>query len=837
MANTGARVLIVEDVPVDAELMLYELQQARLCGQNLRVSDKAEYIAALRDFAPDVILSDHSLPSFDGQAALALRQQLCPDTPFIIVSGALGEERAVEILKAGATDYVLKHNLARLAPAVSRALSEAQAQRDRRRIAHELESERHLLSTVLGTSAALVALLDQEGRIVRINAAAAEACGVTEAEALGQHYWDLFVPPGDMEVSRAALRQLFGRRRMPEASRAPAPWREVNRLGRVVLWSISFLDEPGLHGETTVLAGLDITEHEAAKERAYVLSYYDSLTHLPNLALFRDRLRLAQMRAGANSRRLVLALIGVGRLRQVRDSLGSRVSDLLLSEAARRLQTLAPSKEERLARIGDDSFALYFEIDAQADLTEGVNTILSLTREPYIVDGRPLVLPGQLGVALYPGDGEDAGSLLQAAESALHRASELDEGGVAYYQAALYDRARERLLLESELRNALAGTDDGGELVLHYQPQVDLRSGRIVGAEALVRWQHPRRGLLSPAQFIGLAEESELIFALGDWVMREVCEQALAWDGDGLGGLRYAINLSARQFSHPDAVERIRDAIEQSGFDPRRLELELTESASMRDPEITIEVMHRLREMGLRLAIDDFGTGYSNLSYLKRFPVHALKLDRVFVKELTTDPDDFAISRAVVAIAHQLHLELVAEGVETRGQLALLADARCDVVQGYLVSAALPPDEFASMMRSDYRLDVGGRQPYRRTLLSIEPEGGETLPLPRWLRENDCEFLRAESIDQAFELLATHEVGVLLSDLRRPTPALGAFLGRVHGMYPEVVCVTLSPEPDAGRESSGPSRRRVLKRSDERRLPAVIQDAFASYEAERGARH
>jgi diguanylate cyclase (GGDEF)-like protein/PAS domain S-box-containing protein len=834
MNHEASKILIIEDVPADAEMMLYELRRARLCADSRRVAEKGEYIEALRDFAPDVILSDYTLPAFDGLSALALRQQMAPDTPFIIVSGSLGEERAVEALKSGATDYVLKHNLERLAPAVSRALGEAQVQRDRRRIAQELDAERRLLSTVLDTSAALVALLDASGRVLRINPAAAQACGVSEAEALGQHYWELFAPPGDAAMSRAAFEQLLARRQVHGASQTP--WREVNREGRVILWSISALDGGGAKGESTVLAGLDITEHEAAKERAYMLSYYDALTHLPNQALFRDRLRMGLMRASANGRHLVLVLIGMGRLRAVRDSLGSRVGDLLLTEAAQRLNALAP-KEERLARIGDDSFGLSFEIDAQEDLPARVNAILALSRQPYMVDGRPMVLAGQLGVAVSPGDGDDAPSLMQAAESALHRAGELDEGGIVYYQPALVGRARERLLLESELRDALSESADAphGGLTLHFQPQIELRSGRIVGAEALLRWQHPRRGALSPSLFIPLAEESELVLALGDWVIRRLCQQAREWDHRGVPPLRYALNLSARQFSHPDVVERIRDAVAQSGFDAQRLELELTESTSMRDPEISIEVMHRLREMGVRLAIDDFGTGYSNLSYLKRFPVHALKLDRAFVKEITSDSDDFAISRAVVAIAHQLHLELIAEGVETRGQLALLADAGCDVIQGHLVSPALPAAEFEALVRSDYRLEVGGRQPYRRTLLSVEPSGVEAVVLPRWLRENDYELLRAQTPDEAFELLATHEVGVLISDLRRPSSALAAFVGRVHGMYPDVVCVTLSGEShEAPRENA---RRRVLERADEQRLTAVIKEAFANYEAERVARH
>ena len=275
MSTTPRKVLIVEDVPVDAEMMLYELQQAGLCSDSRRVSDRAALVDALHGFAPDVILSDFSLPSFDGLAALAIRQHLCPDTPFIIVSGSLGEERAVQILKAGATDYVLKHDLTRLATAVERALAESDAARDRKRIARELDSERRLLSAVLASSTALIALFDPQGRVVRINPAAAAACGVTEAMALGQQYADLFAEPEHADASRAAFARIIERRDEPAASLPP--WRELNRLGRVVLWSASCLDEPGSAGETIVLAGIDVTDQQQQEEtKARLAAIVDS---------------------------------------------------------------------------------------------------------------------------------------------------------------------------------------------------------------------------------------------------------------------------------------------------------------------------------------------------------------------------------------------------------------------------------------------------------------------------------------------------------------------------------------------------------------------------------
>ena len=793
MSRTAPRkLLIVEDIPVDAEMMTYELERAGLRFETLCVSDKRTYVSALREFSPDIIMSDFSLPSFNAIDALALRHQFCPEIPFIIVSGSLGEERAVEILRAGATDYVLKHNLARLATAVNRALADAEAERARLRIARELEAERQLLSAVLDTSNALVVLLDEAGRIVRINPAAAACAEMPAAQVIGQHFWDLFAPPGEVEISRAAFMQVMGRRhpaqKAPSSAAQQAPWREVDRRGRVIVWSISFLENMGLHGEIAVLAGIDVTEHEAAKTRAYELSYFDPQTRLPNLALFRDRLKGWLLRASAHQRRLVLVLLSVDRMGQVRDSLGAAIGDLLLNEAVRRLREFTHN-DDTLARIGDNTLAMAFDAGHDETLTERLKPVLSLVRSPYSVDDRLLHVPVHMGVAVHPTDVDDVTSLLHAAEAALHRAANSEGSGIEFYAPALFDQARERLLLESELRHALQ--HDGGGLMLYYQPQVDVRSGRVVGAEALLRWQHPRLGLLNPAQFISLAEESDLIVALGHWVITAACRQAQEWDLQNLPPLRYAVNLSSRQFAHPDIVELVQDAVRQAGFDPERLELELTESTSMREPEASIATMHRLRDMGVRLAIDDFGTGYSNLSYLKRFPVHMLKLDRAFVQDITSDPNDLAISRAVSDVAHRLRLEIIAEGVETPGQLTLLAEARCDLMQGYLASRPLSAHEFAAFVKSDFRLDAPHRQRHQQHTLMYVAANDDLLDLPQPLQSDSMHLLKAGSVHEAYELLAMHEVRVIVVNQYHTGLQGLNFITRVRDLYPDIVILAL----------------------------------------------
>jgi EAL domain-containing protein (putative c-di-GMP-specific phosphodiesterase class I) len=323
------------------------------------------------------------------------------------------------------------------------------------------------------------------------------------------------------------------------------------------------------------------------------------------------------------------------------------------------------------------------------DLDMLVPHILEQLREPITVGQSQIMPVVHGGIALYPDNASEAGLLLQAAESALHCVTADSAQNFAFYTPLLSDQIRERLLLEGELREALKSDE---QLVLHYQPQVDIATGQVIGLEALIRWRHPRLDWLSPARFIPLAEVCGLMIPLGRWVMRRACRQLGEWKEQGFIAPTVAINLSAGQFSAPSLIDDVDTSMREFGIDPHQLELELTESASMSNPEASIVIMQQLRSMGLKIAIDDFGTGYSNLSYLKRFPVDRLKLDQAFVRDIMTDADDLAISRAIIAMAHQLRLEVVAEGVETKEQLKLLASSGCRTVQGYLFSRPVAPE-------------------------------------------------------------------------------------------------------------------------------------------------
>jgi PAS domain S-box-containing protein len=401
--------------------------------------------------------------------------------------------------------------------------------------------------------------------------------------------------------------------------------------------------------------------------------------------------------------------------------------------------------------------------------------------------------------------------------------------GAGSAQAAL-------IKFEGEVRRAL----ERDELLLHYQPQVSLSSGAVVGIEALVRWQHPEFGLIPPGRFIGLAEETGLILPIGEWVLRRACEQNCAWQRQGLRAVPVSVNLSARQFADNIAatVQRI---LAETGLEARLLELELTESASMEDPERTFEILCQLKDMGVQMAIDDFGTGYSNLSYLKRFPVDKLKLDQSFVKDITSDPDDLSIARAVIAMAHGLRLTVIAEGVETAAQLALLAENGCDEIQGYFFSRPVEAMACGRMLRERKALDLQSllRQPYERTLLYVDDEANLLAAIRREMRHKGYRVLFAANAAEAFEILATVEVGVIVCDQCMPGMSGTEFLSRVKYMYPDVTRMILSGYADLQSVTGAVNQGAIFKfltkpwRDDE--LADAVRDGFAAFESKRAA--
>jgi diguanylate cyclase (GGDEF)-like protein/PAS domain S-box-containing protein len=435
--------------------------------------------------------------------------------------------------------------------------------------------------------------------------------------------------------------------------------------------------------------GSDVTRAVQAERQVVQLARYDSLTGLPNRRMFMTELERALARAQRSGGVFAVFFMDLDRFKTVNDSLGHAAGDELLKVTATRLRGLMRDSD-MLARLGGDEFVLL--IDGCSDsgaLCKVASRALAAIAEPLSLEGRQFQVSGSIGISLYPADGLDAASLLKNADSAMYFAKAQGKNNFQYYTEQLAIRAAEHFMLEGDMRHAV----ERRELRLHFQPKHELSTGAVIGMEALLRWQHPQRGLLAPGTFIPLAEESGLIVPIGRWVLREACRQLRAWRTQGLKPPRCAINLSMRQFAGDDLIDEVLSALADAQLEADAIELEITESMLMLDPLRACHVLKQLGDFGVRIAIDDFGTGYSSLAYLKRFPAHTLKIDRSFIEHLPDDRDDAAITRGVIAMAHSLGLRVVAEGVETSAQLAFLQQLDCDEAQGFLLGRPVPPED------------------------------------------------------------------------------------------------------------------------------------------------
>jgi diguanylate cyclase (GGDEF)-like protein len=523
------------------------------------------------------------------------------------------------------------------------------------------------------------------------------------------------------------------------------------------------------------------TDLRAAEAKVGYLLNFDNVTGLPNRILLRDRFTRAQGQTLDKENEILgLFIVDMTRLLAVREALGIKIEQSLLIVMAHRLQEWA-GREDTVARYGDETFAVVAIRNDPAELAVVAGEILTALDAPFNVNDEDLHVEAFIGISTYPNDGDDFDALIQAAEVSARRALDTMAERYQFYTPELNRSASERLKLESSLRRAI----ERNELVLHYQPQVDLRSGVIIGLEALVRWQHPELGLVFPGRFIGLAEETGLIAPIGEWVMREACRQNREWQDAGLPKVPVAVNLSAKQFVR-DVTDTVATILAETGLDGSYLELELTESLSMDDPENTIQILRTLKGMGVCLSIDDFGTGYSNLNYLKRFPIDKLKLDQSFVRDLTFDPDDLAIARAVIAMAHSLRLRVIAEGVETEGQRSLLTRNECDEMQGYLFSRPLDAATTMQYLREGRALALpGSPEDAQPTLLLV----GEVDKCERFAAQlapsQGFRRLHVASVAETFELIAVDKPALLIYD---PDIADADFAARLQQMYPDVSC-------------------------------------------------
>lgn len=443
--------------------------------------------------------------------------------------------------------------------------------------------------------------------------------------------------------------------------------------------------------------GSQVGQFIARKEAEQNLTFFanhDTLTGLPNRAMFGQRLAQALARAQRNARMIAVLFVDLDRFKVINDTLGHDAGDRLLQQVAARLRACL-REGDTIARQGGDEFVVLLEDIAEGTQASGAaQKILETVADPYVLGGQEFNVTASVGISIFPEDADDVQALLKNADIAMYRAKESGKNNFQFYSAQANRHSLEKLALETDLRHAL----DRGELHLQYQPKVCMRSGRITGVEALIRWRHPVRGAIAPAQFIALAEETGLILPIGDWVIRRACADARTWLSNGLPPTPVAVNLSARQFGRDGLADLIAAVLDDCGLGPALLELEITESAVMDNAERAAAVLDRLHGMGVRVALDDFGTGYSSLGYLKRFPVDSVKIDRSFIADLPRDDDDVAITCAVIAMAHSLEMKVVAEGVETAAQVTFLLDHGCDEMQGFRFSQPCDAASVAALL-------------------------------------------------------------------------------------------------------------------------------------------
>jgi len=449
-----------------------------------------------------------------------------------------------------------------------------------------------------------------------------------------------------------------------------------------------------LHEEEIACFVVDLSQNKRTQDQLNHLAYHDALTDLPNQVLFKDRLKQAIALSRRSDQMQAVMLLNLDRFKAINDSLGYTSGDRLLQSVAQRLASCV-RESDTVARFGGDQFAILLtQIPRAQDAANVARAIKQTLNQAFIFDDQEIFISSSIGISVYPQDGRDTAGLLKTAGVALDRSKVQGGNDYQFYTAGGTTRALKQLVLESNLRQSL----ERDEFFVHYQPQVAIQDFHLVGMEALVRWQHPSLGVLYPKDFITLAEESGLIISLGDWILRAACAQNKWWQDAGLPPMRLSVNFSARQFQQPTFITDVSQILKDTNLDPRWLELELTESSIMKDPEEAIEKLHELKLMGIHVAIDDFGTGYSSLNYLKRFPIDTLKIDRTFVSDVCKDPHDTSIVRAIINLGHALDLTVIAEGVETREQLQYLAALECDLVQGFLFSKPLSAAAFEELL-------------------------------------------------------------------------------------------------------------------------------------------
>jgi diguanylate cyclase (GGDEF)-like protein/PAS domain S-box-containing protein len=694
-SDTDECVLLLEASASDAARVLAELDL--ITDQKLRVEwlvDLSSGIERLSRGGVGAVLLDLTLRDSLGVDTFDKLFRAAPRVPILILSPADAEPAARQAVQRGAQDYVFKNQPDgyRLRRAVRTMIS--------LRATTAISVKNEAASVALDSIGEAVLRTDTRGTVIYLNGMAARMTGWSREEALGRHVEEVLrivdrtTGGAIRNVVEIAMREDKTIVLTANCKNCILVRRNEVEVGIEVIVTDTHDQDGKLTG--AVVAFRDVS---AARATSVVLSHlaqHDALTDLPNRLLFNDRLTQAIALALRQDKQLAVMFLDLDHFKKINDSLGHGVGDQLLQSVAERLVT-AVRRTDTVSRLGGDEFVILLSQVARGEDAEvSARKIIRALAVPHIIENKSIDINVSIGVSTYPSDGHDAETLMDNADTAMYDAKEHGRNNYQFFREDMHERLTESRLLEADLRCALGRN----EFVLHYQPKFNLRTGEITGVEALLRWTHPKRGMVSPAEFIPIAEECGLIVPIGRWVLLEACRQSRAWSDAGLGVVSMAINVAAAEFQDKDFLSGVRAVLIATGVEPANLELEMTESALMEDAESTLVVLGALKAMGVQLAIDDFGTGYSSFTYLRRFPVDALKLDQSFVQEIVGDPEDANIVIAMIDIGKSAKLRVIAEGVETRAQLMFLRRHGCTEGQGYYLGRPVAAEPAAKLLEA-----------------------------------------------------------------------------------------------------------------------------------------
>jgi diguanylate cyclase (GGDEF)-like protein/PAS domain S-box-containing protein len=691
--------LLIEDNPGDADLfreMLNEPGSYKTEVAHVKQLSEAEKYLVGRSV--DIILVDLGLPDAEGLGAVRRARAIAPHVPLVVLTCLDDEALAAHALQEGAQDYLIKGEIA--TRGLLRALRYAV---ERKAMEEALFAEKERAEVTLKCIGDAVACTDISGNITFLNLVAERILGWTSQEATDRPMAEVLriLDANSPETIPNPMGMAVEQNRTVHL---PPNGILIRRDGSEIPIEDSVAPIHDREGQVTgaVIVFRDVS---AARTMALQMAHsaqHDHLTGLPNRMLLNDRVGQAINLAHRHTKKVAVLFLDVDGFKHINDSLGHPVGDKLLQSIASRLVDCVRGSDTVSRQGGDEFVVLLSEVEQPEDAAISARRMLQAVAQSHSIDHHDLHVTSSIGISIYPDDGPDAETLIKNADTALYQAKEKGRQSHQFFEFAMNVQAVERQSIEEMLRRALQRND----FRLHYQPKINLRTGEIIGAEALIRWTHPVRGPITPAQFIPVAEDCGLILPIGKWVLREACKQARVWLDAGLNLPTMAVNISAMQFRDENFLEGVFAILEDTGLDPRSLELELTESVLMKHADSAASILKSLKAKGVQLAIDDFGTGYSSLSYLRKFPVDALKIDQSFVRQITTAPAETTIVAAVISMGRSMKLRVVAEGVETQEDLAFLQAHQCDEAQGYYFSPAVPPEKFAKLLLTGMRETV-----------------------------------------------------------------------------------------------------------------------------------